>query len=247
MEDVRLRVVISANHRRARQEYGARRHRRDLVDAGHRIGRHRIRRLMLESGCEAVGRRRWQVTTMSDPKQQAAPNLLERQFAVAEPNRVWATDLTYCWTTEGWLYLSVVMDLCSRRVVGWAASERIDQGLALDAWNRAVALRQPGPELIHHSDRGSVYGAREYRAALASRGAVQSMSRKGDCWDNAVVESFFATLKRGLVNRQHWHSRSELKRELASYIDRWYNQERRHSTLGYVSPARYEQLLPKAA
>ncbi len=246
-EDAALRVLIGANHHRAREEYGARSHRRELADAGHRISRRRTRRLMLESGCEAVMPRRWKVTTVSDPRRRAAPNRLKRQFAVTEPNRVWATDVTYCWTMEGWLYLAVVMDLCSRRVVGWASSSNIDEDLALAAWKRAVALRQPGRGLLHHSDRGSIYGSKEYRKALRSRGAVASMSRKGDCWDNAVVESFFATLKRGLVHRQSWHSRSELKRELVGYIDRWYNQERRHSTLGYVSPARYEMELPKAA
>jgi putative transposase len=246
-EDAKLRVLITATHRSAGEEYGARRHRDELADAGHHISRRRTVRLMRESGCEAVTPRRWKVTTTSDPAQRAAPNLLDRQFTVSRLNRVWATDVTYCWTTEGWLYLAVVMDLCSRRVVGWAAGEHIDEGLAIEAWRRAVALRQPEPGLLHHSDRGSIYGSKGYRRELAARGAVPSMSRKGDCWDNAVVESFFATLKRGLVHRRTWHSRSELKRELARYIDRWYNQERRHSTLGSVSPARYEMELPNAA
>ncbi|HRP08197.1 MAG TPA: IS3 family transposase [Gemmatimonadales bacterium] len=246
-EDATLRVLIAANHQRARQEYGARNHRRELAEAGHCISRRRTRRLMVESGCEAVMPRRWKVTTVSDPRKRAAPNRLNRKFAVSELNRVWAADVTYCWTMEGWLYLAVVIDLCSRRVVGWAASDSIDHELVVEAWNRAVALRQPGPKLLHHSDRGSVYGSREYRKALRSRQAVASMSRKGDCWDNAAVESFFATLKRGLVLRRSWYSRSELRRELASYIDGWYNQERRHSTLGYVSPARYERELRQAA
>jgi transposase InsO family protein len=247
VEDAALRVLIGAQHRASHEEYGARRHRQELAEAGHRLSRRRTGRLMREGGHEALRPGKWQVTTQSDPQQAAVPNLLDRQFAVAEPNRVWATDVTYCWTQDGWLYLSVVIDLCSRRVVGWAASDRIDEDLALEAWRRAVALRQPAPGLLHHSDRGSIYGSKAYRQALAARGAVASMSGKGDCWDNAVVESFFATLKRGLVHRRSWHSRSELTRALAGYIDRWYNQERRHSTLGYVSPARYERELPHAA
>jgi putative transposase len=245
--DAVLRVQIAATHRRSREEYGSRRHRDDLVDAGHRIGRDRARRLMRESGCKALSSRRYQVTTVSDPTQRAAPNRLDRKFRVFELNRVWATDVTYCWTVEGWLYLAVVIDLCSRRVVGWAAGNSIDHGLAVQAWKRAVALRQPDPGLLHHSDRGSIYGSEKYRKALASTKAVLSMSRKGDCWDNAVVESFFATLKRVVVRRRTWYSRSELIRELASYIDGWYNQERRHSTLGYLSPAGYERELFKAA
>lgn len=246
-EDATLQGLLAATHRRCRGEYGARPHRRELAEAGHRVSRRRVRRLMQESGLTAVTPHRWKVTTVSDPTRVAAPNLLDRQFRVAEPNRVWAADLTYCWTGEGWLYLGAVLDLCSRRVVGWAVSSRADQGVVLDAWHRAVALRQPAPGLLHHSDRGSIYGGRSYQQALAARGAVVSMSGRGDCWDNAVVESFFATLKRGLVHRRAWPSRGELTRELVRYIDHWYNQERRHSTLGYVSPATYERALRQAA
>lgn len=202
---------------------------------------------MRESGCEAATPRRWKVTTVSDPRQKAVPNRLKRQFTVFEFNRVWVVDVTYCWTKEGWLYLAVVIDLCSHRVVGGAVSSSIDNNLVLEAWRRAVALRQPAPGLLHHSDRGSIYGSGEYRKALEAWGACASMSRKGDCWDNAVAESFFATLKQGLVHRRTWGSRSELQRELAKYIDHWYNQERRHSTLGYLSPAAYERELLKAA
>jgi len=242
-----LRLLITATHRRTREEYGARPHRQELRDAGHRISRRRVGRLMREAGCAAWRPRRWQVTTRSDATLSAAPDRVERKFAVAEPNRVWAADLTYCWTQEGWLYLAIVLDLCSRRVVGWATSASPDHALVLAAWHQAVAMRQPPPGLIHHSDRGSVYASRIYRQALKSRSALGSMSRAGDCWDNAVVESFFATLKRGLVHRQSWPTRGALTRALVHYIDGWYNPDRRHSTLGYLSPITYEQRLRCAA
>lgn len=245
--DAALRVQIAATHQRARQEYGARGHRRALRATGQCISRRRTRRLMQEAQCVALQPRRWQVTTHADPRLPVAPNRLARQFTVAAPNRVWAADLTYCWTQEGWLYLAVVLDLCSRRVVGWATSTAPDARVALTAWQRATALRQPAPGLVHHSDRGSIYAGRAYQDALAQQHAIPSMSRRGDCWDNAVVESFFATLKRGLVHRQSWASRSSLLRALVDYIEGWYNLERRHSHLDYVSPIAYEAQLTRAA
>ena len=245
--DAALRVQIAATHRRTRQEYGARSHQRELRAAGQRLSRRRTRRLMQEAQCAAVMPRRWQVTTHADPALPVAPNRLARQFTVATPNRVWAADLTYCWTHEGWLYLAVVLDLCSRRVVGWATSAAPGAQVALTAWQRATALRRPPPGLLHHSDRGSIYAGHAYQDALARQQAVGSMSRRGNCWDNAVVESFFATLKRGLVHRQSWATRSSLTRALVDYIEGWYNPERRHSSLGYVSPLAYEAQLRQAA
>jgi putative transposase len=245
--DAVLRVQIAAMHARSGQEYGARSHQQALQAAGQRVSRRRTRRLMQEAQCTALQSRRWQVTTQTDAALPVAPNRLARHFTVATPNRVWAADLTYCWTQEGWLYLAVVLDLCSRRVVGWATSRSPDVQVALTAWLRATALRQPGPGLLHHSDRGSIYACRSYQAALAQHAVIGSMSRRGDCWDNAVVESFFATLKRGLVHRQTWPTRSSLTRALVSYIDGWYNPERRHSHLGYVSPIAYEAQLTRAA
>jgi len=245
--DAGLRVRIAATHRRARQEYGSRPHQEALREVGVRLSRRRTGRLMHEAGCVAVRPRRWQVTTQTDPTLAVAPNRLQRAFTVAAPNRVWAADLTYCATQEGWLYLAVVLDLCSRRVVGWATSRSPDHHVALAAWERAVAVRQPPPGLLHHSDRGSTYAAKPYRHALTAAQAVASMSRRGDCWDNAVVESFFATLKRGLVHRSTWPTRSSLTRALVDYIDGWYNPERRHSHLGYVSPIAYEAQLIRAA
>ncbi|MEX1103044.1 MAG: IS3 family transposase, partial [Dehalococcoidia bacterium] len=176
--DAELRLIIAANHRRAREEYGARRHRRELRVGGRHVSRRRVGRLMSEASCAAWRPRRWKVTTRSDETLPVAPNWLARQFTVAKPNRVWASDLTYCWTEEGWLYLAVVLDLFSRRVVGWAAGPNPDHELALAAWKRAVALREPRRGLVHHSDRGSVYACGEYRKALVARRAVASMSRK---------------------------------------------------------------------
>lgn len=246
-EDATLRGLIAAHHDRCGHEYGARPHRQDLAAVGYAVSRRRVGRLMRESGVAAVTSPRRPARLPSESTVVAAPNRLARQFTVRERNRVWAADLTYCWTQEGWLYLAALLDLSSRRVVGWAASASADHRVVLAAWERAVALRQPAPGLLHHSDRGSVYRSACYQHALAAHGAVVSMSGRGDCWDNAVVESFFATLKRGLVHRRSWGSRRDLTQALTRYIDGWYNQERRHSTLGYVSPAQYERALPQAA
>jgi transposase InsO family protein len=170
--DAALRVQIAATHRRSREAYGARSHQKELADAGIRLSRRRTRRLMEEAGCVAVQPRRWRVTTQADPRLPVAPNRPARQFTVTTPNCVWAADPTYCWTQEGWLFLAVVLDRCSRRIVGWATSASPDHEVALTAWRRAVALRQPAPGLLHHSDRGSTYACRPYRDALRAAGAV---------------------------------------------------------------------------
>ena len=237
--DTQLQVVIAASHRRSRGTYGSPRILRDLREAGHRVSRKRVARLMRAAGLEGVGRRRFRVTTQSEHAQPVAPNVLDRQFAVPDPNHVWAADLTYCWTDEGWVYLAVLLDLASRRVVGWATSSRLDRGVVLAALRRALAFR--GGVALHHSDRGSQYASADYQAVLAARGIECSMSRRGDCYDNAVVESFFATLKRELLGRQRWSTRAEVTRALGEYLDSWYNFHRRHSSLGYLSPAAYEQ------
>ena len=245
--DAALRVLLAAQHKQPGHGYGPRPHRHDLAVAGYAVSRRRVGRLMRESGLVAVPASRRPARRPSEPPVPAAPNRLDQQFTVGARDRVWAADLTYCWTQEGWLYLAALLDLSSRRVVGWAASATADHRVVLAAWDRAVALRQPAPGLLHHSDRGSVYRSARYQQALAAQGAVVSMSGRGACWDNAVVESFFATLKRGLVHRRSWASRRELTQALTRYIDRWYNQERRHSTLGYISPAEYERTLLQAA
>ena len=167
-------------------------------------------------------------------------NLLARRFAVPAPNSGWVTDITYLWTLEGWLYLAVILDLFSRRVVGWALSERLERGVALDALQMALTARQPPQGLLHHSDRGSQYLSYEYQQLLAAHGLLSSMSRKGNCWDNAVAESFFATLKLELAYRSHWRSRTQARSEVFEYIELFYNRQRRHSALGYLSPHQFE-------
>lgn len=244
-QDTQLQVAIAASHRRSTETYGSPRILRDLREAGHRVSRKRVARLMRRAGLRGVARRRFRVTTQSDHDHAVAPNHLARQFAPGRPQRAWVADLTYCWTAEGWLYLAVLLDLTSRRVVGWATSARLDRALVLTALRRALALHHPAP--LHHSDRGSQYTSRDYQALLAARGIVCSMSRRGDCYDNAVVESFFATLKRELLDRRRWATRREVEEALGQYIDGWYNAERRHSSLGYLSPVVFEQRLGFAA
>lgn len=243
--DQQLRLHVRAAHTQSQRRYGAPRVHRELQDAGIRCGCKRVARLMREDGLRARRRRRFRVTTQSDHAHPIADNVLARHFdarAIGGVNRVWAADITYLPTREGWLYLAVVLDLFSRRVVGWATSARLESPLATRALQRALQQRAPDPDraLIHHSDRGSQYASTDYRLQLAQHGVTCSMSRKGNCWDNAVAESFFATLKAELVHAADWHTRAEANLALAEYIDRWYNHVRRHSTLGYRSPVQYE-------
>lgn len=186
--------------------------------------------------------RRFRTTTQADGT-PPAPNRLQRRFQVARPNQVWASDVTACWTAQGWLYLAVVLDLASRRVVGWRAGPTVGQELTLAALRQALARRTPPAGLLHHSDRGARYTGSSYQRLLAAHGGIASMSRRGDCWDNAVVESFFATLKTELGTT--WRSRPEAIEALRQYLD-WYNTQRLHSTLGYVSPATFERQLAAA-
>jgi putative transposase len=245
-QDTRLQVELTAFHRRSGRTYGRPRLLRDLRDAGYRVGHERVRRLMHAAGLVGTPRRKFRVTTQSAPG-GASANVLGRQFAVGPRNRAWTADITYCWTREGWLYLAVLLDVGSRRVVGWATSPRLERSLVLGALRHALALRQPSAELLHHSDRGTQYVSLEYQAVLAARGIRVSLSRRGDCWDNAVAESFFATLKRELLQRTTWVTRAAATTALTDYIDGWYNRLRRHSSLGYLSPLQYEQKLMHAA
>jgi transposase InsO family protein len=180
-------------------------------------------------------------TTEADPSLPVAPNRLERDFAAEEPNTRWSADITYLWTDEGWLYLAVVIDLYSRRVVGWSMQETLERSLVLAALRSALAQRSPKAGLICHSDRGSQYASGDYQALLAEAGALGSMSRKGNCYDNAPVESFFASLKRELIYRRSFATREEARSAVFEWIAVWYNRKRRHSTLGYLSPERFEQ------
>ncbi len=240
-----LAAQIRAVHRQSRRTYGSPRVTRELRAQGGRCSENRVARVMRREAIRAKGRRRFRVTTTdSRHGEPVAPNVLQRQFAVAHiagRNRVWASDITYVPTGEGWLYLAVVLDLASRRVIGWAMRHTLERGLTLDALQMALAQRQPGPGVLHHSDRGSQYACGDYQARLAAYGLTCSMSRKGDCFDNAVVESFFATLKTELVDDVRWATREDARTALFEYIEVWYNRMRRHSSLGYRSPAQYEQ------
>jgi putative transposase len=235
-----LLMAIRVAHQQSRARYGSPRITRELWAQGHRCSEARVARLMRGAGLAAKRRRRFRVTTTSRHGEPIAPNVLARHFAVATVDRVWASDITYVPTQEGWLYLAVVLDLASRRVIGWAMRSTLERGLTLAALRMALAHRQPTPGVLHHSDRGSQYACGEYQALLARAGMMCSMSRKGDCWDNAVVESFFATLKTELVDDARWATRETARTALFEYIELWYNRARRHSSLGYRSPVQYE-------
>lgn len=239
-DDARLAVDIAAVHKRSRGRYGSPRVHAELHAGGVRVGRKRVERLMREQGLRARPRRRFRKTTDSRHSDPIAPNVLERNFEATAPNQVWVTDVTYVWTYEGWLNLAVVLDLYARRVVGWAASEANDTNLALAALSMATKRRKPPPGFVHHSDRGSPYASAEYRRALAALGIVVSMSRKGNCWDNAVAESFFSTLKVELVHEEQYETRAAAIASIGDYIDFFYNLDRRHSHLDYVSPIEFE-------
>jgi putative transposase len=238
--DAQLAVTIAAVHQRSRKVYGSPRVHEELKARGVRVGRKRVARLMREKGLEGRRKRRFKRTTDSKHNEPIAPNLLARDFTETEPNRAWVTDVTAIATGEGWLYLAVMLDLFSRRVVGWATSSCNDTVLALEALQAALKARKPPPGLLHHSDRGSPYASADYRAKLRANCVRRSMSRKGDCWDNAVAESFFATLRAELVDHEHYVARYEAKLSIGDYIDNFYNVERRHSYLGYLNPIEFE-------
>jgi putative transposase len=231
---------IQAIHSDSRRTYGSPRVHASLQDAGYRIGRNRVARLMRENGIRAKTKRKFRVTTDSRRDHPVAPNLLDRQFEVAAPNTVWLADISYIPTREGWLHLAVVLDLFSRQVVGWAMDAQMPQELTLAALDMAIKRRRPLPGCMHHSDRGSQYAAGDYRKQLAKYGMVCSMSRKGNCWDNAPMESFFHSLKTELVHHRDYQTRDEARRDIFEYIEVFYNRQRRHSTLGYLSPAQFE-------
>lgn len=242
----RVRII----HEESNETYGAPRVHRELQAEGLPASPKRVARLMREEGLVARPRKRPRVsTTDSNHDHPIAPNLLAREFDVTGVgiNRVWVSDITYIPTREGVLYLATVLDLGSRRCVGWAMRDTLEVELALSALRMAQAARAPAAGLIHHSDRGSQYTSGDYRAELAAHSMLASMSGKGDCYDNAVAESFFSTLEFELLMKNDWHTREDARRAIFRYIEIWYNRRRRHSTLGYISPAEYEQQLQTAA
>jgi putative transposase len=246
-----LRAVISALHKTSRQTYGSPRMHREVREAGFACGRHRVARLMREVGLRARTRRRWRPQTTNSTHGYGVPdNLLQRRFSVIETggcNRAWCGDLTYIRTGEGWLYLAVLLDLGSRMVVGWAMRESLEVELSVAALRMALARRQPPPGLLHHSDRGVQYAATDYRELLVAHHITASMSRRANCYDNAVAESFFATLRWELLDRHRWQTRAAARSAIFEYIEVWYNRHRRHSALGYRSPLQFEQQLRAAA
>jgi transposase InsO family protein len=240
-DDGRLGDAIQETFYAHRRRYGSPRIHADLRAAGQRTSRKRVARLMRNRGLAAHRPRPFKNTTDSNHKYAIAPNLLNRRFTSDAPNTVWVTDVTAIKTSEGWVYYAAIIDLFSRRAVGLAASDTNDTRLALDALEMAVRDRKPATGLIHHSDRGSPYASDEYRDALSRIGAVRSMSRRGDCWDNAPSESFFATVKKELPNHGRHATRHSSLIEMQEFIEQYYNVARRHSSIGHLSPVEFER------
>jgi transposase InsO family protein len=238
--DAQLAAQVAAVHKRSRKAYGSPRVHAELRAKGVRVGKKRVARLMRENGLAARRKRRFRKTTDSKHSHPIAPNVLARKFKAPAPNHVWVTDVTAIWTLEGWLFLAAMLDLYSRRVVAWAVSANNDTPLALAALQAGLHARRPAAGLVHHSDRGSPYASADYRAALTRNGVVASMSRKGDCWDNAVAESFFATLRAELVDHELYATHLAATASIGDYVDNFYNVERRHSFLGYLNPIEFE-------
>ena len=231
-----------ALHIKSRGSYGSRRIAKALQAKGYQVGRFQARSLMRDAGLECKQRRKYRKTPRVDPNLKAANNVLNREFAVSEPNKVWVCDITYLQTQEGWLYLAAVLDLYSRRVIGWSLAEHMRDELTIDALSMALGRRRPGKTVLHHSDRGSQYSSERYRQFLKSSGFDESMSRKGNCWDNAVMERFFGSLKSERTYGERYETRKEAKDDVIDYIEMFYNSKRLHSTLGYVSPISFENL-----
>ena len=241
--------IVRAAHKESKGTYGARRIAIEVEAHGSSCGRFKARSLMKLAGVAAKQKKKFKATTDSKHDLPVAPNLLNRQFEVKAPDQVYVSDITYIWTTEGWLYLAVVLDLFSRQIVGWSLSNRMTRKLIMDALRMAIWRRRPASGLIFHSDRGSQYCSKDFQGMLKTHNMKSSMSRKGDCWDNAVAESFFGSLKTERVFFANYKTREEAKRDIVDYIEMFYNSKRRHSYLGYLSPKVFEEmwLLKKAA
>jgi transposase InsO family protein len=236
-----LVVAIRAIHDEVKARYGSPRMHAELVARGNPCCLNTVARLMRREGIAAKTKRKFRVTTDSNHGRPVAENVLDRRFEPEAPNQAWAADITYVATGEGWLYLAAVEDLHSRRIVGWSMSERIDSRLVVDALEMALAARRPGQGLVAHSDRGSQYASEHYQGLLARHGIVCSMSRRGNCWDNAPMESFFASLKKEMTHGEIFATREEARSSLFEYIEVFFNRIRRHSSLGYRSPVEYER------
>jgi transposase InsO family protein len=238
--DIRLIVELKMIHRKSNRSYGSRRMAKELSTKGYTIGRYKVRRLMRENGILCKQRRKYVVTTKSNHGLVTAKNILNRNFDTKKPNEAWVSDITYVWTNEGWLYIAVVLDLFSRRIVGWSMANHMRTDLVENAFIMAKLRRKPQAGLLHHSDRGIQYASQQYQQALQKAGAIVSMSRKGNCWDNAVMERFFGTLKSERTDGKYYQTLTEAKSDVINFIEEFYNKERLHSTLNYMSPAQYE-------
>jgi putative transposase len=240
-EEARLEVEIRAAHKRTRQTYGAQRLQQDLVEHGIQVGIYRIRRIRRKLGIRCKQKRKFKATTDSKHSLPIAENLLDQQFTVTAPNKVWASDITYVPTDEGWLYVAAHKDLFSGNIVGYAMGERLTRNLISQSLFSAIAAKRPAQGLIHHSDRGSQYCSHEYRTLMDRFGLKVSMSGKGNCYDNAPMESFWGTLKQELVHHRRYRTRLEAIRDIIEYIEIFYNRQRRQARLGFLSPVVYEQ------
>ena len=244
-DDMVLLAHIRSQFHTSHETYGSPRMSVELNEAGVPVGRHRVARLMRDNGLKALQKRRYKKTTDSAHGGPVAPNLLDQDFEATGPNQKWGVDISYVWTAEGWLYLAIVLDFYSRRIVGWQVSDRLKQDLALSALQRAIAIRNPPHGVIHHSDRGSQYCSDAYQKLLLAHGFIISMSGKGNCYDNAMVETVFKTIKSELIWRTVYKTRSQAMLDISAYIDAFYNPRRRHSALGYKSPIAFENITPE--
>ena len=239
-----LDVEIAATHAQSSQRYGSPRVHQQLRRNGRHVSRKRVEARMSHLGLHARSPKKFRLTTKSNPEHTAAPNLLDRRFLWAAPNQAWVGDITFIWTEEGWVYLAILVDLCTRAIVGWAVSRHCDAALAQKCLSAAVARHRPLPGLLHHTDRGCTYTAADYRALMRSFGMVASMSRKGNCWDNAVAESTFGTIKTELFAEQNVpEDLHEVRTKLFTYIESFYNRRRLHSSLDYMTPDEKQLLL----
>jgi transposase InsO family protein len=246
-EELVLRRRMKALFAASRGSLGSRTMAKNLRQEGFPIGRDKARRLMKSLALKVRCKRKYTITTDSNHKLPVADNVLNRNFSPSAPNQAWGTDITYLWTQQGWIYLAVVIDLYSRRVVGWSVDRRMKKALVIRALLMAINLRKPPPGLICHSDRGSQYASHDYQKLLRQHGIVCSMSRKGDCWDNAPVERFFSSLKREWAGNRNYRTRQEAIADVREYVAVYYNSKRLHSTLGYLTPMNYEKQLNKVS
>lgn len=241
--DMKLKQKIIQIYENSRKTYGSPRIYQKLLREGYHIGKKRVERLMQELDIQAVAKRKYKATTDSKHTQPVADNHLNRDFTVERPNQAWVADITYIYTQEGWLYLATIMDLYSRKIIGWSLRERLTKELVIAALHMALKQRNLSTELLLHSDRGSQYASELYQLLLLKHGILCSMSGKGSCWDNAVMESFYRTLKVELIYQNNYQTRREAQRDIFEYIEIFYNRERLHSSLGYYSPEEYESLM----